>query len=377
LAAFLAYGWSMMRHIQVLILAESFSAADVGHWMGLLYGAGAASTTTANVLLVLLGMMAITKGGDLFTGSAVTIARATRISPALIGATIVSLATTFPEFVVAVTGVLRGSASLGVGNALGSCCCNIGLIIGSCAIINGLLAHFRGTDSGLVASRQMLAGPGLFMMAGGIALWAFSASGHPPLSARHQIAGWEGLALGLLLVVYLVYSAFRAIRQSHASGPAVEEAKCRPQLRGVVGRQLLVFMLGAGLVCVGSRVLIENAAQIARTFHVSELVIGLTILAVGTSLPEYTVAIMAVIKGQSSLGIGNIIGANVLNICGVVATCAVITPLPIDGHTLMLDVPAVLILMAMLPLIAWKSERISPWGGAMLVCVYTSYMAVL
>lgn len=349
-----------------------------GAWIGLLLGSAAADSTLANVLFVMLGMAVIAKGGDLFTDSAVGIARATRIPPAIIGATIVSLATTFPEFVVSVTGVMRGSAALSVGNALGSCCCNIGLIIGSCAVVSGLLSFFRGRPAdGGSADHQMMAGPVLFMLAGGAALWALSVFNNPLVSSPFGLAAWEGVVLASILAAYLAYSTWSSLR-ARCESASHEQGSDAPEEARLGRREVIQFVVGAGLVLLGSRLLVLNAVQIARTFHVSELVIGLTILAIGTSLPEYTVALMSIFKGHSDLGIGNIVGANILNICGVVATCSLISPLPIERQTVMLDLPVALALMSLLALFAWKNKgRISAPAGAVLACIYGVYLLLL
>ena len=136
---------------------------------------------------------------------------------------------------------------------------------------------------------------------------------------------------------------------------------------------VVLFAVGAGLVVVGSKLLVTNAERIAIAMGIPKLMIGLTVLAIGTSLPEYTISLLAVLKGHGALGIGNIIGANVLNICWVVATCALITPLPIRRQTVVLDGPVVLLLMTLLIGLAWKNERFSMRSGAVLSAVYALY----
>lgn len=348
-------------------------------------GLDAAGQTGWSIFLLLAGMAVITKGGDLFTDSAVAIARATRIPPVIIGATIVSMATTFPEFMVSLSGSLDGKPGFAVGNALGSCCCNIGLIVGSCALVKGYLAKRRGEEPGIPVNRVTLLGPGLFMLAAGSAVWilgSFDAGGAvikpggPP--SEYGIARWQAGMLVLLLVGYLAYS-LRSALQARFEGAleADEEEAADQEISAQMGRTLLVFLAGAALVVLGSKLMVSNAGQIANEMGVPELVIGLTVLAIGTSLPEFTISLMAVIKGHGALGIGNIIGANVLNICWVVATCALISPLPIQSQTLILDAPCVLLLMILLPALAYKHERISTANGGVLLAVYLGYLTIL
>lgn len=342
-----------------------------------LSGLAAYDHMVLNIVMLVLSMVLITKGGDLFTDSAIHLAHATRIPPAIIGATIVSVATTFPELMVSMTGVLRGSVDIGVGNALGSCCCNIGLIVGSCAVISGIVSYFRGTQSGIPAHRNILAGPAIFMLAGALSLWAFGVLGEDSATKPYGLVAWQGAALAAILLIYFFYSIVAALRTRGGSENIRSGDQTSQQPQGHLRKELLLFFVGAGLVFLGSRQLVENAVQIARSLHVSELVIGLTIIAIGTSLPEYTVSLMSVIKGQSDLGIGNIIGANVLNICGVVATCAMITPLPIQARSVVLDLPIMILLMLLLPMVSWRNQRISSWSGALMLLVYGSYMMLM
>ena len=128
------------------------------------------------------------------------------------------------------------------------------------------------------------------------------------------------------------------------------------------------------LVFLGSRQLVASATQIAVAMNVSEMAIGLTIVAIGTSLPEYTIALMSVLKGHGDLGLGNILGANVLNICGVLAACTFISPLPIDPRLLFVDLPVMLLLMLIIPLTSWKAQRVSAGSGALMLGIYGCYM---
>ena len=363
---------------QFLCFAFESGAADAPtSLVDVFLGSQAAASTLFNVVLVLFGMLLIAKGGDIFTDSAVAIARATRVPPVIIGATIVSMATTFPEFIVSLTGALAGKPGFAVGNALGSCCCNIGLIVGTCAMLKGVLARRRGEEPGIPASRLTLTGPGSFMLVAGLAVWCFSLFDQGEASAGYGIARWQAVTLVGLLLAYLGYSLRTALQARFEGTLAPTESDAEEELRENLRKQFLAFLVGAALVVLGSRVMVANAAQVARDFGVSELIIGLTVLAVGTSLPEYTISLLAVIKGHGSLGIGNIIGANVLNICWVVAGCALIGPLPIQDQTVQLDGPVVLLLMVMLVALPWKKERVSTAIGATLFGIYCLYLVVM
>ena len=352
-----------------------FSAVPASTIWHFALGLDSPSNVYLAVGLLLIGMYLITKGGDLFTDCAVAIARATRIPPVIIGATIVSLATTFPEFMVSLTGALRGKPDFAVGNALGSCCCNIGLIVGSCVLVKNILAKQRGEEGGIETSRETLRGAGSFMIVAGILMWLFGVwdAGNAVLpngaASQFGIARWQGGIFVVLLVLYLFYSLRIALRARFESEIIDDSPEDQP-----MGKTVFGFLFGAALVVLGSRLLVSNAESLALRMGVSELIVGLTILAIGTSLPEYTISLLAVIKGHGALGIGNIIGANMLNICWVVATCALIQPLPIRSQTIYLDAPIVLGLMLLLIGLGWRHEKLNSVAGACLLAVYLGWL---
>ncbi|MCH7687820.1 MAG: calcium/sodium antiporter [Planctomycetes bacterium] len=356
--------------------------ADVPWWQ-ILLGMEAPQSNVLCVVLILAGMALITKGGDLFTDSAVAIARATRIPPVIIGATIVSVATTFPEYMVSLTSVLQEQPEFAVGNALGSCCCNIGLIVGTCAILKGILAKKRNEEAGIPVNRVTLLGPGLFMLTAGFAVWCFSMFDNAGLMNEkgdlvpYALSRWQGAVLAVLLVIYLGYSLRTALKARFETTMTEEGTEVEQEIREQIGKQFVMFVLGAFLVVLGSRLMVASAAHLAGEFGVPELIVGLTVLAIGTSLPEYTISLMAVIKGHGSLGIGNIIGANVLNICWVVATCSLIKPLPIQPQTIILDGPVMLLLMITMLALGWRRERISMSDGVVLCSIFAVYYVIM
>ena len=192
-----------MLNLQVMTFANS--------WLSLLAGSEPATTVTGLLLMIVAGMVAITKGGDLFTDSSVHIAKMTRIPPVIVGATIVSMATSFPEFMVSLTGTLAGSTEFAVGNAIGSCLCNIGLIIGVCSVVQGFLARRNGGAPGIAAARSMLSGPGMFMLGSSLLLCLFSlfAVGGAELGgkpAQFGLSRWQAVILFMGMFWYLGYS---------------------------------------------------------------------------------------------------------------------------------------------------------------------------
>ncbi|GAB4153799.1 MAG: calcium/sodium antiporter [Planctomycetaceae bacterium] len=369
----------------VLVLATVF-LVPLDDLFQILIGRQPGGRMIAELILLGLGMVLITHGGDLFTDSAVAIAKATRIPPVIVGATVVSMATTFPEFMVSFTGAINGVPEFAVGNALGSCCCNIGLIVGTCALLKGWLAKRRNEEPGIPANRVTLLGSGSFMLAAGVAVLIFSffdsgnivdKDGEP---AEFAIVRWQAIVLLMILAGYFFYSvrlAFLARYEPVSDEDEEIDPISKKEARLLFLKQIGAFLLGAVLVFLGSRLLVKNAESIAIAMEVPELWIGLTVLAIGTSLPEYTISLIAVIKGHGSLGLGNIIGANVLNICWVVATCALVDPLVIKRQTVFLDGPVVMLLMSLLIFGPLKKERVTATLGGMMVAVYVAYYAAI
>ncbi|MEQ9409719.1 MAG: calcium/sodium antiporter [Fuerstiella sp.] len=345
---------------------------------GLLIGSNPATTMWGLVLMILLGMVAITKGGDLFTESSVQIAQMTRIPPVIVGATIVSTATSFPEFMVSLTGTLSGSAEFAVGNAIGSCLCNIGLIIGVCAIVRGILVARRGLTPGIAADRSMLRGPGMFMLGSCLAVFAFSLFGAggatlDGVPTRFGLSRWQAAILFVGMLWYLGYSVrnARLARFEAALSDGIDGH--RVSGRAIVTASV-IFVIATLAVVVGSRLLVCNGEEIALRLGVPKLVVGLTLFAVGTSLPELAISLIAVLKGHEALGIGNIIGSNVMNICWVLATCALVQPLPIATQTVAVDLPVTLLLTVLLLWLPWKSERITTGAGWLMLGIYLTHV---
>ncbi|MEO2019538.1 MAG: calcium/sodium antiporter [Fuerstiella sp.] len=354
-------------------------AADI---VPLLIGGEAAPSAIGLVVMILAGMVAITKGGDLFTDSSVEIARITHIPPVVVGATIVSMATSFPEFMVSLTGTLSGSAEFAVGNAIGSCLCNIGLIIGLCAIVRGVLARRRGQQTGIATGRDMLAGPGMFMLGSCVLLCLFSLfdvggatmTGQP---TEFGLSRWQAAILFIGMFWYLGYSIQVARRARYEMTINNDAQQNAVPVRTALIKPAVTFLVASTIVVIGSRVLVCNGEEIALRMGVPKLVLGLTLFAVGTSLPELSISLIAVLKGHEALGIGNIIGSNVLNICWVLASCALVTPLPIGLQTILLDLPVTLLLTVMLLAFPWKSGRITSLAGCLVLLVYVLHLGLI
>lgn len=309
--------------------------------------------TVITVALFALGLLLIIKGGDWFVDAAVWIANATGIPKFIIGATVVSLATTLPELTVSVTGVIDGELDMAVGNAIGSVTANIGLIMGISLVC--LPA---------VIKRSQFWPKAVLMIAASALLWLTCSGGELTLT--------EGLLL-LVIFALFIYDNIRSAKQNISSEERESvDKKALPKM-------LLLFVLGIAAIVVGSQLLIDYGCKIAVLLGVPSAIIGVTMVAIGTSLPELVTTITAIAKKESSMSIGNIIGANVIDLTLILPICSMVAGggLKIAEQSYALDMPVCLgvgLLAILPPLITGKLHR---WQGVLLLLCYAAYVAVL
>lgn len=307
---------------------------------------------SAAIPMLLLGLMLTVKGGDLFVDAAVSLAGALGVPTFLVGATVVSLATTLPELAVSLLAAARGSAGIAAGNAVGSVAANLGLILG----ISLCFAP-------VALDRRRQAGR-LLLMAGAAALLNLLCSGG-------MIAlPWALAPLGLC-AGFLWQSA--ADGRSHARGPAGRAARPPAGLLAGCG---LRFLCGGAGIAAGARLLCDYGAALARLCGVPDGVVGATLVAAGTSLPELVTALTALSRGEASLSVGNIVGANIIDLTLILPLCALQSGgrLPLPRQTLALDLPCCLTLCAIAVAPPLWSGRFFRWQGAALLGVYGMYV---
>ena len=310
------------------------------------------------ILLFLLGLVLIVKGGDWFLDGAVWIAEATGVPRFIIGATIVSLATTLPELTVSITGVLAGEVDLAVGNAVGSVTANLGLILGiSIVCIPSIVSkeHFNFKAALMVTAAALL-----FLLCRG---------------------GMLSILPSLLLFVIFALYLFNNIRDARSS-----MAKRREEHHGShriphrqLATKLLFFALGLAGIVVGSQLLIEYGSRLAMMLGVPASIIGVTMVAVGTSLPELVTMLTAVAKREAAMSIGNIVGANIIDLTLILPICSAVSggQLTIGPQTTSLDLPVCLAtaLIAVLPpLFRGRFYRVQ---GILMLAVYLGYIVIL
>lgn len=299
--------------------------------------------------LFALGMFAIVKGADLFTDAAVWIAERTGVPKVFIGATIVSLATTLPEFAVSVYASWTGYSEMALGNAIGSNIFNIGLILGI-----SLLIRSCPINSKTFFKKSS------FLIIAGVLSFIFSLNG-----IFNQL---NGIILFLVLIGYILY--ILSLSKKERSPKKHEDSDTSTA-------NLLKFIGGSIAVVIGSRIVVNSGVWIAEYFKIPEILIALTLVALGTSLPELVTSITATLKGYQDLSIGNIIGAGVLNLSWVTATSAIINPIPISKNNLIWDFPFMLILMLLLMFFGLTKKRLTRIEGISLLLVYVIYISII
>lgn len=302
------------------------------------------------LLLLVLGTALILWGADKLTDGASGLARRLGMSELMVGLTVVAFGTSMPEFIVSLLSSVRGSADMAVGNIFGSNLFNTLVIVGGSALMAPMAMQRN------VVSRDFVAN---ILFAAGITAFCFLVGGG-------SLARWEGAAVLLLFLAYMVYTL-----RTHAHDRD-DDAPSAPM---PLTKALLWLIVGAGCLVGGGQLLVDAATHIARAYRVSETIIGLTILAGGTSLPELATSLMAAHKGQPSLAIGNAVGSNLFNIGFVLGTCACITPMHITGINVGDGIA--LVLSAVLLLWVGRTEyRITRREGLVMLLAYALYLGL-
>ena len=301
-------------------------------------------------ILFMVGLILICIGGDRLVDAAVAIARKLGIPQIVVGATIVSLGTTLPEVLVSTTAAFDGSAAIAAGNAFGSIICNT-------ALIAGLTQTIRPTKKVEVSSLLWRSG---FFFAVLIAMNVYG-----------YVTGAYGRPVGIMLLLLFGLYAYLNIRRSGSEGEDSQEEEKNQEVS--VPRQLLVLVICAGLLYLGANLLVDNGIYIANAIGVPERVIAVTFIALGTSLPELVTSIVSLIKGYGNVGLGNVIGANILNLLLVIGIPAAVAGIGLERSTVTVDMPLSLLVMAILLVPILVRKRASRVQGVSLLCIYVAY----
>ena len=313
------------------------------------------------VLLFLVGLACLIKGGDWCVDGAVGIAHRFHMPELLIGATVVSIGTTLPEVMVSAQAALEHNSGISYGNAIGSVICNTSLIAALTIAIR---------PSGVDKKTLRFPVAAFFLSAGIYAGIAYT-------TGRFQRV--HGL---LFLAMFLAYIIINVIQMKRSPAPdtVTEETS---ETEKPIWADIGLLALGAVLIAVGAKLLVDNGTLIAEALGVPSSVIGLTMVALGTSLPELVTAITALAKGHSALSLGNIIGANIFNLILVSGTAITISPfaIPVEktiagmNASLVVDIPVMLSVMAILTLPPLATGKLKRWQGILLLCIYVGFTA--
>ncbi len=313
-----------------------------------------------SLLAVVGGFVLLVWGAERFVLGASALARNLGVSPLIIGLTIVALGTSAPEMVVSGVASWEGNPGLAFGNAIGSNITNIALVLGVTALIVPLQVH---SDT-LRRELPIL----LLIMFFGLAL-----------ILDGDMNRGDGLLLLLGLAVMIYWLVGLGLR-SRGTDPIVREFEHEIPQRLSTGRALLWLLLGGAILFVSSRLLVWGAVNIAQALGVSDLVIGLTIIAIGTSLPELAASIMSALKEEPDLAVGNVIGSNMFNLLGVLAMPGLLAPGMVSDGVLQRDYPWMVVLTLALFAMAYgfrRPGRIARWEGGILVAAYAAYLVIL
>jgi len=306
----------------------------------------------APYLQILGGIVALYAGGELMMHGAVSVSKKMRIPQILIGLTIVSIATSMPEIMVAIRSSLQGIPDLAVGSVVGTNIVNVYLILALSALIMPIVVDKIAIRENLfimIAASASLLGVGFFF---------------------GEIGKLAGLLFLGALIAYYIYSYRHA--QNHQDCEEVVDDIAQVSSLWMA---LLFVALSALALTFGSNWLVDGASAIAQKFGVTEAVIGLTIVAFGTSLPELTLCVIGAVRGHSEIAFGNIVGSSIINIFAVLGIAAMIKPIPINPSIMRFDIPLLFILTLLLAIILkWRGKLSRPTAVVFLV-IYASYLA--
>ena len=314
-----------------------------------------------SVLLFAVGLVLLIKGGDWFVDGATGIAKRFNLPDIVVGATVVSIGTTLPEVMVSTTGALAGSGAMAYGNAIGSIICNTALIAAISIVVN----------PGPVNVKSMKTPAIFFFLASGIYCLAAYGLGTFPR--------WLGFIMLTVFVIYMVLTVRNGMKNPDAAEEEEEEGG-KPK---ALWQELLLLVIGAAVIAVGADLLVEHGQIIAIGLGVPETVVALLFVALGTSLPELVTTITSLKKGRASLGVGNVIGANVFNLVLVSGVAVSLAPFPVPCENFLLDtglnmslvfeIPVMLGVMSLMIFPAMTTKKLGRWQGIALLAIYAAF----
>lgn len=309
------------------------------------------------ILLILVGFVLLIKGADLLVDGSSAIAKKLRISEIVIGLTIVSIGTSMPELFVSTTSAIQGAADISIGNIIGSNICNLLLILGISAVIHPV--EFQKQTKWIENPMSIIL-TAIFLIIS---------------NTNQEVGRIEGIILILLFIEFLVYTI---IMGRKSQDEVILEISLEEVKKINVFKSIMLIILGIVALKIGGDLVVENAKLVATALNVSEKIIGLTIVAIGTSLPELVTSVTAAIKGESDIAIGNIIGSNIFNMLLIIGVTSIIQPISynVTYNSQMIILFVGMSLMLIFPFIKPK-DQLSRKNGLILVLLYIFYMLKL
>lgn len=313
-----------------------------------------------NFAMVILGISLLVWSADRFTGGAAAIARNLGISPLIVGLTIVAMGSSAPEIVVSINAALQETPGLAVGNAIGSNIANIGMVLSISAIIAPLKVQ-----SAMLKRETPVLFAIMFITAG--------------LIIDNQLTTVDGIILLTCLMVYLIWLTFSAISSRNKNDLMLEELVDEIPDKMPNAKALGWLIVGLILLQISSKLLVAGAIAIAKSYGVSDFLIGVTIVAIGTSLPELAASITGVLKGEHELALGNVVGSNIFNLLAVLGAPALIVPITVHDDILLIDYTFMFGLTLGISLMAWEKKgkpgKISRLEGGIILFLFSAYQA--
>jgi len=307
--------------------------------------------------MLIVGLVLLVKGADWLVDGASAMAKRFGISDLVIGLTVVAFGTSMPEFVVNMVSVAQGATDLALTNILGSNIINTFVILGLTAVVYPITSQKRSRDFDIPMS-----------MAAGFLVFAFVAVQSPFGEDGRGVTRMGGIVL-LLMFIYFLYNTFRHAKDHPEEA---EEQAVKPMS---IGLAIVCVLCGLAGLVLGGEMIVKSAVQIATDLGVSEAIIGLTVVALGTSLPELATSVIAATKKNCDIALGNVIGSNIFNVFFVLGTSAVVRPLPAyDGIEMDAWMAAIGSIMVWLFVKTNKQRQVKRWAGALLLLVYAGYL---
>ncbi len=303
------------------------------------------------IALLAGGLVLLIGGGEILVRGAIALAKNIGVSPAVIGLTILAWGTSAPELVVSLESALDGYADMAIGNVVGSNISNTLLILGVTALFYPL-----------ILDKKLLKPDGILLIIVSFMLWSFAWGG--------EITRIEGAIFVAMLLGYTYYTFAQGRKQGFEVDEDVAEVSL-PQSRAII-----YTVAGLAVMVMGGKLIVNGGVQAATVLGVSEGVIGLTIIAIGTSLPELATSLIAARKGQADMAIGNVVGSNLMNIFGIVGFTAIIQPLNVAPEFLSRDIPLLILCSLVLAYGLWRGSRLGKTIGGLGTAIFIGYIAM-